>query len=83
MAEDRFKMVFEQMEKGMRAQPEVQWDMIKDTVEQCAEIKELAKIINDAPPDDKPITRSGTSLPPVWTLRITLEPVQRMKIRLD
>lgn len=48
MTEDRFRIIFEHMDKEVRRQDELQASMIKDTVEQSREIRELIEIINDA-----------------------------------
>ena len=60
MTEDRFKIIFEHMDKETTEQTELQTDTIKDTSEQSNKIKELIEIINDATPAYDPLLYSSS-----------------------
>jgi len=60
MTEDRFKIIFEHMDREVSKQAELQEDAIKDALEQNSEIKKLIEIINDSVPTYKPLLYSGS-----------------------
>jgi len=60
MTEDRFKIIFEHMDREVSRQAELQEDAIKDALEQNSEIKKLIEIINDSVPTYKPLLYSGS-----------------------
>ncbi len=60
MTEDRFKIIFEHMNKEVKEQTKLQTDAIKDTLEQNNEIKKLIEIVNDATPTDEPLLCSSS-----------------------
>jgi len=60
MTEDRFKIIFEHMDREVSRQAELQADAIKDALEQNSEIKKLIEIINDSVPTYKPLLYSGS-----------------------
>jgi len=60
MTEDRFKIIFDHMDREVGRQAELQADAIKDALEQNSEIKKLIEIIDDAVPAYEPLLYSGS-----------------------
>ena len=54
MAEDRFDIVFEHMDKELKSNPELQLDSLKDLMIQDEAIRRLATIIRTNTPTQPP-----------------------------